>query len=159
MAWEDLPGSKIWKMAWEVCLNQISLHWSYFYPGLGQDMMEADRLGEGSLSGVTARVKCDKTSGSQSGLLYQTYSNSHKKHTILCYTLLCCLQLTFNRLQPPFTTNKGQNGANHGKFRSSWEVMRKSWEIYEKVMRRSWGSQEKVMRKSWESHKKVMRKS
>ena len=49
-------------------------------------MMEADRLGEGSLSGVTARVKCDKTSGSQSGLLYQTYSNSHK--SILYFAIL-----------------------------------------------------------------------
>ena len=53
--------------------------------------------------------------------------------------------------------NKGRNGTNHGQFRSSWEVMRKSIEIHEKVMRKSWESQEKVMKRSWESHTKVKR--
>ena len=55
--------------------------------------------------------------------------------------------------------NNGRNGTNHGQFRKSWEVMRQSWEIHEKLMRKSWVSQKKAMKQSWYSHEKVKSKS
>ena len=55
--------------------------------------------------------------------------------------------------------NKGRNCTNHGQFRKSWVVMRKSKGSHEKITRKSWEIHEKVMRNSRETHEKVMRKS
>ena len=75
--------------------------------------------------------------------------------------IICISSLTMN--VEALTKNTGQNGTNYCQFRSSWEVMKQSWWINEKVMTKSIEGQKQIIRNSfkkvWESHYKVIRNS